>query len=163
MGVEGGGPRRGRGKNTTARKIEFHALDLTARAAGPLRVVTRHNTGTVFYARESKVLMTSHPIFILALLAAAAPEWPQYGGPHRNFTADTKGLAASWPAAGPKQLWKRALGDGYSGIVVDNGKLYTMYRRNNDEVLIAMDAKTGKTLWEQARNAAFRARMGMEN
>src|SRR6266849_9722694 len=110
--------------------------------------------------------MIPHLMLFIALAlagAAAPPEWTQYGGPHRNFISDSKGLASSWPAAGPKQLWKRELGEGYSGIVVDNGRLYTMYRKGDEEVLVALDAKTGKTLWERPRKAAFRAGMAMEN
>ena len=56
--------------------------------------------------------------------------WTQWGGPHRNFTSDSKGLANSWPPGGPQKLWSRALGDdGYSGIAVEGNMLYTMYRR----------------------------------
>jgi hypothetical protein len=58
---------------------------------------------------------------------AASPEWPQWGGPLRNFKAEAKGLAAQWPENGPRQLWRRQLGEGHSSIAVDNGKLYTMY------------------------------------
>ncbi len=86
---------------------------------------------------------------------AAGPDWFQWGGPHRDFTSDSTGLASSWPAAGPKLLWKRALGDGYSAISVDNDKLYTMYRKGDQEVAIALDAKTGTILWETAWDAPF--------
>ena len=86
--------------------------------------------------------------FAASLLAADLPEWPQFGGPHRNFMADSTGLASQWPAAGPKQLWSRPLGEGYSEIAVDHGMLYTMYRSGDNEVAIAMDAATGKTRWE---------------
>src|SRR5687768_15017224 len=54
--------------------------------------------------------------------------WTQWGGPHRNFMPDSKGLASAWPASGPKKLWSRALGEGHSAIAVDGGRLYTMYR-----------------------------------
>jgi outer membrane protein assembly factor BamB len=89
-------------------------------------------------------------LMLSALSSGAAPEWPQFGGPHRNFTSDATGLAASWPSSGPKKLWSRPLGEGYSGIAIDNGALYTMYRRGDDEVAVALDAATGKTLWEYA-------------
>src|SRR5260370_804432 len=75
-------------------------------------------------------------------------EWPQFGGPHGDFKSDTKGLAGSWPADGPKKLWSRPLGDGYSGISVDGAVLYTMYRYADDEIVLAADANTGKTIWE---------------
>ena len=90
-------------------------------------------------------------------------EWPQFAGPHRNFTSDAKGLANSWPASGPKKLWSRDLGDGYSGIAVDGAVLYTMYRHGSDEVTLAAATATGKTIWEHTENASFRGGMAMEN
>jgi outer membrane protein assembly factor BamB len=87
----------------------------------------------------------------------ASAGWPQWGGPNRNFVIDSKGLASSWPAGGPKKLWSRALGEGHSAIAVDGGRLYTMYRpagltsyvrRSQQEVIAALDAATGNTIWE---------------
>lgn len=79
--------------------------------------------------------------------AANAP-WPQWGGPSRNFMAEAEGLADRWPEEGPRKLWHRELGDGYATILVEDGRLYTMYRKDKNEFTIALDAKTGKTLWE---------------
>jgi outer membrane protein assembly factor BamB len=98
-----------------------------------------------------------------AVCRAGSLEWPQWGGPHGDFKSDAKGLAASWPAAGPKKLWSRQLGDGYSGISVDGSTLYTMYRTGDEEIALAADAETGKTLWEYRYDAKFRPGMGMEN
>lgn len=84
---------------------------------------------------------------------AFAQQWPGWGGPHANFVADAAGLAKEWPESGPKQLWKRALGEGYSAIVVDGGRLYTMYRGEDREIVICLDAKTGETVWEHKYDA----------
>lgn len=82
--------------------------------------------------------------------------WPSWGGPAGDFTAPPRALAESWPEAGPKVLWKRALGDdGYSGIVGDGGRLYTMARRGDDEIVLALDAVSGETLWEFAYPASL--------
>ena len=90
-------------------------------------------------------------------VAAAGSQWTQWGGPNRNFVSDAKGLASIWPAGGPRKLWSRALGEGHSSILVENGRLYTMYRpagvmslmrRSQEEVVTALDAATGKTIWE---------------
>jgi outer membrane protein assembly factor BamB len=89
---------------------------------------------------------------VLLLLAQQAP-WPQWGGPNRNFTVEAK--VKPWAASGPKKLWTRALGEGYSGLTAANGKLYTMYHRDADEVVIAIKAQTGKTLWEYSYYAPF--------
>ena len=96
----------------------------------------------------------------LALLpfTLAAQSWPQWGGVHRNFIVSDPGLAESWPEAGPPVLWSRPLGTGHSAIVVDEGRLYTMYRVGNgrarqgpweaEEIVVALEAGSGKTLWE---------------
>lgn len=102
-------------------------------------------------------------LLICATLWAGSLEWPQFAGPHRNFTSDAKGLANTWPAAGPKKLWSRDLGEGYSSIAVDGGVLYTMYRRGSDEVTLAAATATGKTIWEYTENASFRSGLAMEN
>lgn len=88
---------------------------------------------------------------------ASGTGWPQWGGPNRNFMSDSKGLASTWPAGGPKKLWSRALGEGHSAISAEGGRLYTMYRplgllamvrRSQEEVVAALDANTGTTIWE---------------
>jgi outer membrane protein assembly factor BamB len=70
--------------------------------------------------------------------------------------SDSKGLASSWPATGPKKLWSRSLGEGHSSVLVEDGRLYTMYRQvvrqpqpaRHEEVVAALDAATGKAIWE---------------
>jgi outer membrane protein assembly factor BamB len=83
--------------------------------------------------------------------------WTQWGGPHRNFQTEASGLRDIWPATGPRVVWKRPLGDGYSSPAVENGVLYTMYGKPREEVLLAADAETGRTLWEQSAPAAFQS------
>ena len=94
--------------------------------------------------------------------AAAAADWPQWGGPDRNFRLPAGIKAPGWPAAGPKQLWARDLGDGYSSIVVSRNVLYTMYRKGSQDVVIALDPATGKTVWETGIDAPHSSGMNLE-
>jgi outer membrane protein assembly factor BamB len=110
------------------------------------------------------------PIVLVALLLltsttalAQSTDWAQWGGPHRDFKSDAKGLAASWPETGPRRLWQRELGDGYSAIAVERGVLFTMYRKGDNEVVIALDAATGKTIWEYSYAAPFSPQYDMSN
>ena len=95
------------------------------------------------------------------VIAQGAPDegaWRQWGGPDRNFISAATGLAEKWPDAGPHVIWSRPLGTGHSAIVADEGRLFTMYRKGNgrarggpwdaEEAVIALDSKTGKTIWE---------------
>jgi outer membrane protein assembly factor BamB len=94
---------------------------------------------------------------------AQSQSWPQWGGPNRNFKAETKGLASAWPATGPRRLWSRELGEGYSAIVADNSKLYTMYRKGDQEIIIALDSQSGKTAWEYSYPAPHLKDMNLDN
>lgn len=98
------------------------------------------------------------PLILALLLAVVATsaaaespnEWHQWGGPNRDFQASSQGLAAAWPESGPAKIWSRELGDGYSTILVDGGNLYTMYRGGDKEHVVCLNAKTGKTVWDNS-------------
>ncbi len=60
-------------------------------------------------------------------------------------------------ATGPRVVWKRALGEGYSAPVVENGVLYTMYGKSREEVVLAANAETGQTLWEHVTPMTFQS------
>jgi outer membrane protein assembly factor BamB len=112
------------------------------------------------------------------LAQAQAPGWPQWGGPTRDFKASAGRLAASWPSGGPREVWSRDLGEGYSAVTMDGGTLYTMYRpvkgivatvlskftgsAEEPEVVAALDAATGETRWEHSYQAPAVRGMNME-
>lgn len=98
-------------------------------------------------------LLTSLTLWVFASPEAVG-QWTQFGGPGQAFRADSRGLARSWPTEGPPTLWRRKLGEGYSAILADGGRLYTMYRANEKEIVISLDAKTGRTLWEYAYDSS---------
>jgi outer membrane protein assembly factor BamB len=87
--------------------------------------------------------------------APAGEDWLTWGGKNRDFIVNASGLADSWPAAGPKKLWSRPLGDGYSPIAEEAGILYTAFRRGSKEVIAALDSSTGKTRWEYEYDNPF--------
>ena len=112
---------------------------------------------------QSKVIVLLALFFLMPATTALAQDWAQWGGPHRNFISETKGLATTWPATGPRRLWQRELGEGYSAIAVEHGMLFTMYRKGDNEVAIALDAATGKTVWEYSYAAPFSPEYDMSN
>lgn len=106
--------------------------------------------------------MTNRKVFLFASLlllcvltidAQAQSDWLQWGGPSRNFTTNSKGLAAEWPSSGPKRLWSRPLGGGHSAILASGNTLFTMYSQAEQEIVIALAADTGKTIWEYKYDA----------
>jgi len=116
-------------------------------------------------------------LLALVVLAPSAPGasapvegWPQFGGPDRDFTVPASALSP-WAGPEPKVLWRRDLGDGYSGIAAAGGVLYTMYRPSawmgltaaDAEAVVALDAATGTTLWETTNPVTERPSMRMEH
>lgn len=106
-----------------------------------------------FFNDLSRAAFSILLLLSLFVQVQAQAEWPQWGGPARNFVSQSKGLADKLPANGPGKLWSRALGDGHSSIVVDGNTLYTMYSKGELEFVIALEAGTGKTIWEHKYEA----------
>jgi outer membrane protein assembly factor BamB len=101
--------------------------------------------------RKTKVpgpLFAAASVLALWAVAAGASDWTRWGGPEGNFTVDAGDLADAWPADGPRRIWSRPLGEGYSAILVAGDALYTMVRRGDREVVVALDAESGQTRWE---------------
>jgi outer membrane protein assembly factor BamB len=84
----------------------------------------------------------------LALASPASAQWNQWAGPNRDFSCEAN-LSSNWPEEGPKKLWTADIGDGFSGVLCDGKTVYTQYREADDqhEVVIALDAATGKERW----------------
>lgn len=88
-------------------------------------------------------------VFVTLAISAtpALADWPQWGGPNRNFIVESPKLADTWPEDGPKSVWRRSLGSGYSAIVADADRLYTMHRDGDEDVVVALNPRDGETIW----------------
>ncbi len=79
---------------------------------------------------------------------ARASDWPNWRGPQHDGISRETGLLKSWPADGLKVLWQTHLTGGYSSVVVANGRLFTQTKDNKEDLVLCVDALTGKKLWE---------------
>jgi outer membrane protein assembly factor BamB len=103
-----------------------------------------------------KVTLTVIVLMVVACSSLAA-DWPQYLGPNRNSTSPEKGLLRSWPENGPEVLWTVAVGKGFGGPVIKDGKVYLLDR--DDKVgdnMRCFDLSNGKGLWNFAYDAPGR-------
>jgi outer membrane protein assembly factor BamB len=74
-------------------------------------------------------------------------DWPAWRGPDRSGVSKETGLLKTWPKEGPKLVWQSKIaGQGYAGLAVVNGIVYTMGARDNVEYALALDSK-GNELW----------------
>jgi outer membrane protein assembly factor BamB len=94
-------------------------------------------------------------------LGLQAADWPQYLGPGRDAVYPGEALIRAWPSDGPKVLWrKKNIGAGMSGVVVAKGRAILFHEVNRYDTIECLDAKTGKTLWENNYASSFVAGYG---
>ncbi len=75
-------------------------------------------------------------------------DWPQWRGPHRDGVSTETGLLQQWPASGPELAWKAdGLGQGFSSVSIQNGLIFTMGERQDQECVFALDLDDGKEVW----------------
>jgi outer membrane protein assembly factor BamB len=104
---------------------------------------------------KTKVMLIAAIVTITS--GSTLADWPQYLGPDRNSISAEKGILRSWPESGPKVLWTVAVGKGYGGPVIKDGKVYLLDR--DDKVgdnLRCFDLSNGKELWNFAYDAPGR-------
>src|SRR5262249_1546418 len=86
-------------------------------------------------------------LLLLGVCGLRADDWPQWRGPHR----DNKVTGFTEPKEGPKALtqkWKTKVGLGDASPVLVGDKLYVFTRQGGDEVIMCLDAGSGKELWQ---------------
>src|SRR5688500_11033054 len=111
----------------------------------------RVGRGTIATAITAGGLLTAALAAAAGTAPAALDEWPQFRGPERSGVSRSTGVLATWPAEGPRQSWRRPIGEGFSGIVAGGGRLYTMYAGDHEgkstELATALDPASGQEVW----------------
>lgn len=120
----------------------------------------------------SRLLVSAAALVGVASFAAAA-DWPQWMGPNRDAVWSETGIVRSFPAGGPKVLWRTPIAAGYAGPAVADGKVYvadrvlakgamnpadpfnTKDRINSSERILCLDAKTGKEIWKHEYDCPY--------
>ena len=85
-----------------------------------------------------------------------ADDWPQWRGTDRTGVSREANLLTEWPAGGPPRLWVFSkAGAGYSGFAVADSRLFFMGTRDDQTMLFALDAASGKELWATVMGEIF--------
>ncbi len=84
----------------------------------------------------------------LFTLGSAAQDWPQWRGPNRDGKATGFKAPGTWPKE-LTQKWKVTVGKGDASPAVAGGKIYAFARQDADELLVCLDAATGKEVWRE--------------
>ena len=79
-------------------------------------------------------------------------DWPQFRGPNRDGSVASFTEPRSWPDR-LTQKWSVNVGEGYATPLVIGDRIYVFTRQGTNEVMQALDASSGKSIW-QTRYAA---------
>lgn len=92
------------------------------------------------------------PILILLALfwttICYSEDWPQWRGPNGDGISVEADWSSTWPEDGPKKLWQKSIGVGYSSVTVSNGRLYTMGNAKKTDTVYCLNAETGENIWK---------------
>jgi outer membrane protein assembly factor BamB len=93
-------------------------------------------------------------------LAGAKNEWPQFLGPQRNGISTETGLLDTFSPDGPKKVWQVKGGVGMSGLAVSRDRVLTLVQKEGKQWLVALNAKTGESIWQTALAPEYHNGMG---
>ena len=95
-------------------------------------------------------------VVVLAIVPpqAMGQDWPQWRGPNRDGSISVFDVPASWPV-GLTEQWKVEVGFGYATPILVGDRVYVFARQGDDEVMLALDAGSGETLWRTSYDATF--------
>jgi outer membrane protein assembly factor BamB len=105
---------------------------------------------------------TAIPLFIVLLLTVStvsmaqrpSADWPQFRGPNRDGSAPSFVAPKTWPE-NLTQKWKVEVGIGYASPLVIGDRVFAFTRQGEDEVVTALEAATGKTIWSAKYAAPY--------
>ena len=96
--------------------------------------------------KKNNLIFSSVVILMTLSSQVLSQDWPQFRGPGRDSKATTV-VPSAWPVQLAQQ-WKITVGKGDASPVLVGKMLYTFTRQGNDEVVMCLEASTGRELWK---------------
>lgn len=94
-------------------------------------------------------------LLLLSTIPASGEDWPCWLGPRRDGTSRERGWLRDWPAGGPPVRWEKAIGSGYSGIVVSGGHLLLFHRIDDRLRIDSLEPASGELQWSFSYETDF--------
>lgn len=100
-------------------------------------------------------------------------DWPQWLGPQRDGVWRETGIMEKFPPGGPPVRWRAAVGGGYSGPAVADGRVYVLDRQRargadvkpvratrsgspGTERVLCFDARDGRLIWKHEYDCPYK-------
>lgn len=90
-------------------------------------------------------------------------DWPIFLGPHGTGVSDETGLLDVWPEAGPKVIWEKKIGKGYSSPSTMEGRLVVHHRQRDRDVIDCLNEKDGTPIWSYEYETDYADPYGYNN
>lgn len=90
-------------------------------------------------------------------------DWPIFLGPHGTGISDETGLLDEWPAEGPRVVWDKKIGKGYSSPSIRGDKLVIHHRLRDKDVIECLRADDAESVWKYEYDTDFSDPYGYSN
>jgi len=90
-------------------------------------------------------------------------DWPIFLGPTQDSKSSETGITKPWPKDGPKIVWQRKLGIGYSMPSISRGRLIQFERFSDKAVCTCLKSETGELLWKFEYDTDYEDMYGYNN
>jgi outer membrane protein assembly factor BamB len=94
-------------------------------------------------------LLVTSGLLAASPLLAKSDEWPKWLGPNGDGISHEQ-ITDHWPAGGPRKVWERKVGYGFSSPIGFEGRVYLFAQQGRNDTLTAFDAETGNVVWSQS-------------
>ncbi len=74
-------------------------------------------------------------------------DWPEFRGLQRDGVVRNASFSRDWKTHPPRELWRRAVGPGWSSFAVIEPFLFTQEQRGSLEVVVCYRSDTGQQCW----------------
>lgn len=106
----------------------------------------------LFLAEHPKRVVAPQPKIVAsaAMKIEQPDDWSGFRGPNRDGVVHGSHIDTDWSSNPPKALWRQRAGPSWSSMVVIGERLITQEQRGESEVVVCLDAATGKEVWVHA-------------
>jgi outer membrane protein assembly factor BamB len=95
---------------------------------------------------------------MMAMSVVGAPssraDWPNFRGPNYDGISREKGLRYEYSEP-LKMVWDRTVGSSFSSFACVGDRVYTCGTKDDQQVLLSLNADTGKVIWQKAIGKAY--------
>ncbi len=89
-----------------------------------------------------------------------AGSFPQFLGPNRNTTVPGVRLEPDWETHPPELVWRRPMGEAWSGFAVSGNRAVTQEQDGADELVVCYEFLTGERTWDYRYPARYDNALG---